>query len=121
MTDSMAVQAANYGIFNLIEEQAKDMKLYNFTLNLVSGNDYRRLEGTPYKTEKARRAKPKQPEIELAYILEEAGHTVYFTPENTLVKGMKNYDGIVDGKLAEMKTIESTKLDKIIDRINSCL
>ncbi len=120
MTDGMAVQAANHGVFTLIEEQARAMGLHNFALDLVSGSDHRRLEGTTYDAEKAGQAQPLQKEIKLARILEEAGHSVYFTPENTSASKLKNYDGIIDGKLAEMKIIESGKIDKITDRLEYC-
>lgn len=117
MTDSMAIQAANYGIFNLIEEQAKDMKLHNFSLNLVSGSDYRRLQGTTYNAEKAVRAEPLQKEINVARILEEKGHRVYFLPEN---KDTKNPDAILDGKTMDIKVITSSNKEKIKKRIKEC-
>jgi hypothetical protein len=45
-------------------------------------------------------------EIHAAKILEENGHTVFFTPENKSRK-MKNYDAIIDGRLGEFKNPES--------------
>jgi hypothetical protein len=48
-------------------------------------------------------------------ILEENGHTVFFTPENKS-KGIKNYDAIIDGRLGEFKNLES--FNKIRKRLN---
>ena len=62
----------------------------------------RRLEGTNYAARKAVMADPKQKEIRAAKVLEDNGHTVYFTPENK-TRYMKNYDAIIDGRLGEFK------------------
>ena len=115
MTENMALRAAHYNIFNDVEKFAKENGLYNFALNIVKGTDLRRLEGTNYAVKKAVMANPKQKEIMAAKILEDNGHTVYFTPENNSYK-MKNYDAIIDGRLGEFKTPE--KFAQIKNRLN---
>ncbi len=115
MTENMALRAAHYDIFNDIESFAKENGLYNFAMNLVRGEDLRRLEGTNYAVRKAGMADPKQKEIAAAQLLEEDGHTVFFAPENK-TRYMKNYDAIIDGRLGEFKSIGSFK--QIINRLN---
>lgn len=119
MTKSMAMRAAKYDIFNDIESYAKENGLFNFSLDLVNGSDYRRLEKTTYKAEKAGRAEPLQKEVAVAKILEDNGHSIYFTPENT-TRNTKNPDVIVDGKVAEIKVIESLKTRTIKNRLKEC-
>jgi vacuolar-type H+-ATPase subunit F/Vma7 len=114
LTDAMAIRSADMGIFNEIEDYAKKNGLKNFSMNLVKGSDYRRLEGTKYSVQKASLSKPLQKEISVAKILEENNHSVYFTPEN---QSVKNYDAIVDGHTAEFKIITSKNIEKIVDRI----
>jgi hypothetical protein len=104
MTENMALRAARYNIFNEVEGFAKENGLYNFALNLVRGTDVEKLIGTNYSTRKAMFAKPSQTEVYAAKILEENGHKVFFTPEN---KTTKNYDAIIDGRLGELKKLES--------------
>jgi predicted CopG family antitoxin len=113
MTDGMALRAARYGIFNDVENFARENGLYNFALNLVKGKDVERLLGTNYTARKATLAKPLQKEVMAAKILEDNGHTVFFTPEN---KRFLNYDAIIDGRLGEFKHPES--FSKIIVRLN---
>jgi hypothetical protein len=113
MTGSMAHRAARYGIFNEVENFARENGLYNFSLNLVRGEDLRRLEGTNYEVRKASMANPLQKEVRSAKILEENGYTVYFTPENSKTK---NYDAIIDGRLGEFKHLES--FAQIKNRLN---
>jgi len=113
MTESMMLRATRYGIFNDVEKFARENGLYNFALNLVKGEDLRRLEGTNYAARKSVKADPLPKEIQAAKILEENGYTVYFTPEN---KQMQSYDAIIDGRLGEFKQPESVK--KIIVRLN---
>lgn len=119
MTSEMAVKAAQFNIFNTIEKQAQDNGLYNFSLGLVNGSDVRKLEKTKFFAQKAKLAIPNQKEIEFAEFLEKKGHTVYFTPENK-TKNMKNYDAIIDGRVGEMKVLDSQKLLKIQDRLIEC-
>jgi len=106
MTENMAIRAARYNIFNEVESFAGKNGLYNFSLNLVKGADVEKLEGTNYAARKASKAKPLQKEVNAAQILEENGHTVFFTPENK-TKHMKNYDAIIDGRLGDFKKPES--------------
>jgi hypothetical protein len=113
MADSMARRAAHYGIFNDIENFARENGLYNFSLNLVKGEDLERLMGTNYAARKAALATPLLKEVQAAKVLEENGYTVYFTPEN---RKAKNYDAIIDGRLGEFKRAES--FGKIIRRLN---
>jgi hypothetical protein len=115
MTEKMALRAAHYNIFNDVEKFAQDNGLYNFAMNLVKGEDLRRLEKTHYSVRKAIMADPKQKEIRAAKILEDNGHKVYFTPENKSDK-VKNYDGIIDGRLGEFKTTE--KIAQIKNRLD---
>ena len=119
MTKDMAFRAAEYDLWNVIEKYAKDNKLYNFAMNLVDGSDWRNLQRTKFSAEKAKLANPLQKEVNLAKILTENGHSWYFTPVNN-ADGVKNPDGILDGKTAEMKILTSNKLDKIADRISEC-
>ncbi|MDY3723620.1 MAG: minor capsid protein [Treponema sp.] len=119
MTDNMAFRAAEYGLWEVIEKQAKDNSLHNFALDLVDGSNWRKLQGTTFKAEKAKMAEPLQKEVNLAKILTEKGHSWYFTPENHNV-GIKNPDGIFDGKIADMKILTSRDLDKISERILEC-
>lgn len=120
MTKDMAFRAAKYGLWDDIEKYAKNNKLYNFAMDLVDGSDWQNLHGTIFNAEKAKVAGPKQKEVNLAKILTENGHSWYFTPENKSVQNLKNYDGILDGKIAEMKVLESKKIDKLKDRILEC-
>ncbi|MDR2922560.1 MAG: phage head morphogenesis protein [Treponema sp.] len=113
MTENMALRTARYGIFNDVEKFAKENGLYNFALNLVKGVDVEMLSGTDYMARKAAMANPLQKEVYAAKVLEEYGHTVYFTPEN---KKTLNYDAIINGRLGEFKRAESYK--KIIRRLN---
>jgi len=115
MTENMALRATRYGIFNDVEKFAQDNGLYNFALNLVKGEDVQRLLGTNYMARKAALATPLQKELRVAKILDENGHTVYFTPENKS-KGIKNYDAIIDGRIGEFKSLES--FNKIRKRLN---
>jgi hypothetical protein len=101
------LRAARYGIFSEVESFAKENGLYNFAMKLVRGKDMAQLRGTSYSARKAVLAKPLQKELYAAKLLEENGYTVYFTPENTMVKRMKNYDAIIDGRLGEFKKLES--------------
>ena len=119
MTDNMAFRAAEYGLWEVIEKQAKDNSLHNFALDLVDGSNWRKLQGTTFKAEKAKMAEPLQKEVNLAKILTEKGHSWYFTPENHNV-GIKNPDGVFDGKIADMKILTSRDLDKISERILEC-
>lgn len=120
LTENMAINAARCDMFNDVEKMAKANGLHNFAIGLVDGSDYRNLTGTKYKAEKAKKADPKQKEIAMAKILTEKGHSVYFLPENKSVKGIKNPDAILDGKLAEFKQVDSEKLDRVKDRILDC-
>jgi len=88
MTDTMALRAAHYGIFNDVEKFAKDNGLFNFSINLVRGTSVEKLEGTNYMVRKADKATPNPDEIKAAKILEENKHTVFFTPENRAFKIM---------------------------------
>jgi len=106
MTDGMAKRAVQYGIFNDVEVFARENGLFNFSINLVRGTGVEKLEGTNYLVKKADMATPKPHEIMAAKILEENGHTVFFTPEN---RAFKNYDAIIDGRLGEFKNLDSFK------------
>ena len=113
MTREMAIRAAHYGIFHDIEKFTQDNGLFNFALKLVKGSDMRRLAGTNYAENKALKANPKPHELEASKILEDNGHTVYFTPENI---HSKNYDAIIDGRIGEFKGVE--KFKNIRDGLN---
>lgn len=115
---SMAIRAAEYGLFGEVEAFAKRNGLHNFALDLVNGSDVRNLQGTRYDAQKARKADPLQKEVNAARILEENGHSVYFTPVNN--SGGKNPDGIIDGRTADFKILTSRKINKIEDRIKEC-
>lgn len=119
MTKNMAFRAAEYGLWEEIEKQAKDNGLHNFAMDLVDGSNWRNLQGSKFNAEKAKLAEPIQKEVRLAKILTENGHSWYFTPENHTDE-VKNPDGIFDGKIADMKTLTSKKLDKLKDRILEC-
>jgi SPP1 gp7 family putative phage head morphogenesis protein len=116
LTKDMALRAAHFSLFNDIEALAKKSGLLNFNLDLVDGESLRKLEGTNYFAHMAKNAEPKQKEIAAAKKLEENGHHVFFTPEANLKK-TKNPDAIIDGRLADFKKLESSKRDKIGDRI----
>ena len=88
-------------------------------MDLVDGSNWRNLQGSKFNAEKAKLAEPIQKEVNLVRILTENGHSWYFTPENH-TEGIKNPDGIFDGKTADMKTLTSKKLDKLKDRILEC-
>ena len=118
MPKEMAFRAAEYGIFEDVEAFAKKNGLHNFALGLVNGSDLRNLQGTRYSAQKARKADPLQKEVNAARILEEQGHSVYFTPVNT--SGGKNPDGIIDGRTADFKILTSGQLEKIEKRIIEC-
>lgn len=120
MTKGMAIRSAKYGIFTEIEEYAKQNGLKNFSLDLVNGSDTRALEKSIYKANKATLADPSQKEIAFAKILEENGHSVYFTPINTR-QNIKNPEGIIDGKVGEMKILTSSNIKKIKDRLNEAI
>jgi len=113
MTENMAMRAARYDIFNEVESFAKENGLHNFALNLVRGTGVERLEGANYAARKAGKAEPLPKEVNAAKILEENGHTVFFTPENRF---SKNYDAVIDGRLGEFKKLESFK--QIKNRLN---
>lgn len=119
MTKDMALRAAEYGLWEDIEALAKKNGLYNFAMDLIDGSNWRKLQGSTFKAEKAKLAEPLQKEVYLAKILSENGNSWYFTPENH-TKGMKNPDGIFNGKVADMKILTSTDLDKIAERILQC-
>ena len=119
MSKDMSFSAAKYDLWTAIEKQAKDNGLHNFSMDLVDGSDWRKLQGTTFKVEKAKLAEPLQKEVNLAKILTEKGHSWYFTPENH-AEGVKNPDGIFDGKIADMKILTSKDLDKISERILQC-
>jgi len=115
MTENMALRAAQYNIFNEVESFAGENGLYNFALNLVRGKDLRWLEGTNYAARKAVMANPSRKEVFAAKVLEENGHTVFFTSENK-TKKIKNYDAIIDGRLGDFKKLVSFK--QIRNRLN---
>jgi hypothetical protein len=115
MTENMALRAARYNIFNDVESFARENGLYNFAMNLVKGEDVRWLEGTNYAARKAVMANPIKKEVMSAKILEDNGHTVFFTPRNR-AKKVKNYDAIIDGRIGEFKKVES--FSKIRKRLN---
>lgn len=106
---TMAFRAAEYGIFEDVEAFARKNGLHNFALGLINGSDLRNLKWTRYSSQK---------EVNAARILEEQGHSVYFTPVNT--SGGKNPDGIIDGRTADFKIITSRKINRIEDRIKEC-
>jgi hypothetical protein len=113
MTESMALRAARYNIFNEVESFARENGLYNFAMNLVKGEDVERLLGTNYTERKATLATPLQKELRTAKILKKNGHKVFFTPENNK---FLNYDAIINGRLGEFKSMES--FNKIRKRLN---
>ena len=115
---TMAIRAAEYGLFGEVEAFARRNGLHNFALGLINGSDSRRLQETLYSANKAARADPLQKEVNAARILEENGHSVYFTPVNN--SGGKNPDGIIDGRTADFKILTSRKINKIEDRIKDC-
>ena len=119
MTKDMAFRAAEHGLWEEIEKQAKNNGLHNFSMDLVDGSDWRNLQGSKFSAEKAKLAEPLQKEVNLARILTGNGHSWYFTPENH-TEGIKNPDGIFDGEIADMKILTSKDLDKIAERILQC-
>jgi hypothetical protein len=74
-----------------------------------------KLLGTNYTARKAALATPLQKELHAAKLLEENGHTVFFTQRNK-IKHMKNYDAIIDGRIGEFKKLEFFK--QIRSRLN---
>lgn len=119
MPKSMALRSAQYGIFNDIEAYAKKNDLLNFSLDLVNGSTFRKLQGKDFNAELAKYSEPKQKEIEVAKILVDNNHSIYFTPENR-AKNMKNPDAIIDGKIGEIKVITSKDINKIRQHIFEC-
>ena len=102
------------------EQEGTQMALM-LSIPVVRAKDEAEIEAVLAKEdeEKAKLAEPIQKEVNLARILTENGHSWYFTPENH-TEGIKNPDGIFDGKTADMKTLTSKKLDKLKDRILEC-
>jgi len=119
LTENMAIRAAKYGMFNDIEKYAKENGLYNFSMDLVDGSDTRKLEGTQFYAEMAKKSEPLQKEIALAKVLIENNHSVYFIPQNR-TSNVKNPDAIVDGKVADFKILASNKIQKVVDNIKKC-
>lgn len=117
LTENMAINAARFGIFNDVEKMAKANGLYNFSMDLVNGTAIIKDAAGEGITEAAKKAikKIEPHEKEMAKILVQNKHAFYFTPRhNTL----KSYDGILDGKIAELKWLNSSELDAIYSNIN---
>jgi SPP1 gp7 family putative phage head morphogenesis protein len=120
LTEPMLERARDYGILENIERFAKKNGLHNFTPALAGRAAMARLQQTPYSAHKAVRAQPSQKELTAAKILEENGHSVFFSPENKASPRIKNPEGIVDGRVAEFKVLTSTDINKIGKRIAEC-
>ena len=124
LTDKMQERIERYGIKEEVEAAAKTAGIDNFDVRLANNEvKQRRFQGTDFKANIIKGAKPKQHEVEIAKILKENGYDVLFTPENTFVDGMKNPEGIIvnSNKVVEMKRITSSRLDKISERIEDAL
>lgn len=117
MTPDMVKRAAQYGLFNDIEEQAKANGLYNFGMHLVKGSDLFKHPDMDYFAEGALLARPNDDEIKFAKLLEENGNTWYFTPKEKKKQNVKNPDGIFNGHIADMKNMKSKSLHRLAQRI----
>lgn len=117
MTPDMVKRAAQYGLFNDIEEQAKANGLYNFGMHLVKGSDLFEHPDMDYFAEGALLARPNDDEIKFAKLLEENGNTWYFTPKEKKKQNVKSPDGIFNGHIADMKNMESKSLHRLAQRI----
>ena len=116
LTENMAINAARFDMFNDVEKMAKANGLHNFAMGLVKGTDIVKDASGKAITEAAKKAikKIEDHEKEMAKILVINKHTFYFTPRhNTL----KSYDGILDGKTADLKRLKSSSIDAIFSNI----
>ncbi len=123
LTDSMKKRIERYGLRQQVEDFAHSIGIKNYDIRLAHNEiEKRRLHGTKFQAQLIKGANPKPHEVEIAKILEENGHKVLFTPENTFVSGIKNPEGIEPSvnKILEMKRITSGSLDKIGDRMEDC-
>ena len=124
LTDKMQERIERYGIKEEVEAAAKTAGIDNFDVRLANNEvKQRRFQGTDFKANIIKGAKPKQHEVEIAKLLEENGYKVLFTPENKFITGMKNPEGIITNldKIVEMKEIGSPDLEKIKDRIKEAV
>ena len=117
MTKEMVKQAVKFDIFNDIEKQAKANGLYNYSKSLVSGTLTFKHPEIDYFAEGGFFARPNDDEIKFAKLLEDNGNTWYFTPREKKKQNIKSYDGIFNGKIADMKVMSSKSLHRLAQRI----
>ena len=117
MTKEMVKQAVKFDIFNDIEKQAKANGLYNYSKSLVSETLTFKHPEIDYFAEGGFFARPNDDEIKFAKLLEDNGNTWYFTPREKKKQNIKSYDGIFNGKIADMKVMSSKSLHRLAQRI----
>ena len=117
MTKDMVKRAAEYDLFNIIEEQAHKNGLYNFGMHLVRGSELFENPEIDYYAKGAFFARPNPDEIAFAKKLEEDGNSWYFTPREKKIQNMKSPDGIFNGHIADMKNMESMDIRRLAQRI----
>ncbi len=122
LTPEMIKRAKKYGIIKDIEKLAHNLGLKNFDIRLASSTiELRQLNGSSFKANIIKGSEAKPHEIEIAKILNENGHEVLFTPENKLIKNIKNPEGILinENRIIEMKNLTSNNIKKIGKRIKA--
>ena len=120
LTDSMKKRIEHYGIENEVEGIAHKLGIENYDIRLANNEiDKKQFGHTTFNAQLIKGAEPKPHEIEIAKILEENGHKVLFTPENTFDSGIKNPEGIETSlnKILEMKRVTSPDLNKLSRRM----
>lgn len=120
ITDTMKERIVKYGIADEVNECAHQVGLKNYEFSLASEKtEKRELGHTGYKASVIKGAEPKQHEIAIAEVLEKKGYKIVFTPENHLIQGIKNPEGLETtlNKIIEMKEITSADIKKIEERI----
>lgn len=120
LTDSMKMRIEQYGLWQQVEDFAHSIGIKNYDI-LLAHNELgkRQLGHSSFHAQLIDGADPKPHEVEIAKILEDNGHKVLFTPENTFVSGIKNPEGLLTDvdKIIEMKRITSPQLVKVSDRM----
>ena len=120
ITNTMKERIVKYGIADEVNECALQVGLKNYEFSLASEKtEKRELGHTGYKASVIKGAEPKQHEIAIAEVLEKKGYKIVFTPENHLIQGIKNPEGLETtlNKIVEMKEITSADIKKIEERI----
>lgn len=120
ITDTMKERIVKYGIADEVNACAHQVGLKNYDFSLASEKtEKRQLGTTKYHATIIKGAEPKQHEIAIAEALEKKGYKIVFTPENHLIQGIKNPEGLETtlNKIVEMKKVDSNNIEKIGKRI----